>query len=110
MISFGHSNILRAGLFCAATVVLSGFAGIATAKIKLENICTVHGQEEIDLIGIGLVVGLDGTGDGGSAAPTIRALAAAMKVLNAPVLDPRELKDAKNVAIVNIEAVIPKGG
>lgn len=112
MISSGHFRIstLSARFVVAAFTLIFGIAHQATAKIKLENICTVHGQEEIELIGIGLVVGLDGTGDGGAAAPTVRALAAAMKVLNAPVLDPRELKDAKNVAIVNIEATIPRGG
>ena len=80
---------------------------IAEARVKLENVCQVHGQKELRLTGIGLVYGLNGTGDGGDMAPTIRALAAAMNNLNNPVFDPRELRDTKNVAIVIIEATVP---
>ncbi|MCG6156864.1 flagellar basal body P-ring protein FlgI [Rubinisphaera margarita] len=82
----------------------------AGAQIRLESICTVHGHKEVRLTGMGLVVGLNGTGDGGNAGPTIRALAAAMKNMNVPITDARELRDAKNVAIVMIEATIPKTG
>lgn len=87
-----------------------GMPSVVSAQVRLESICTVHGHKEIRLTGMGLVVGLNGTGDGGDAGPTIRALAAAMRAMHAPVLDPRELKDANNVAIVLIEATIPKTG
>ncbi len=59
---------------------------------------------------MGIVVGLDGTGDGGKAIPTIRALGAVMQAMGAPVLDLRELANAENVAIVLIDATIPQGG
>ncbi len=49
---------------CAATL---------QAATQLKNICRVKGQEENTLHGLGLVVGLKGTGDGGSFLPTIRA-------------------------------------
>lgn len=90
------------------SVSLSGIQ--AQAQVRLESICTVHGHKEVRLTGMGLVVGLNGTGDGGKAGPTIRALAAAMRAMHAPVLDPRELNNANNVAIVMIDAVIPKNG
>jgi hypothetical protein len=35
---------------------------------RLENICTISGQQEQRLIGLGLVTGLKGTGDGGKSA------------------------------------------
>ena len=82
----------------------------ANARVRLENICQIAGQTEIRLTGVGLVVGLDGTGDGGDAGPTIRALGAAMKSLNAPVLDAKELLNSDNVAFVMIDATIPRGG
>jgi flagellar P-ring protein FlgI len=99
-------------LFPAALVMLSACLcpwQEASARIRLENICSVYGQKEIKLTGIGLVVGLPGTGDGNKNLPTVRALAAALKLMNAPVLDPRELK-AENVAIVLIEGTVPKTG
>lgn len=113
MTKYGHSNNLKSlsRFVTIAIIAMTTFmAADANARVRLENICRVHGEEDIHLVGIGLVTGLDGTGDGGDAAPTIRALAAAMKAMNAPVLDPRELKNADNVAIVNIEATIPRGG
>ncbi|GAB4150884.1 MAG: flagellar basal body P-ring protein FlgI [Planctomycetaceae bacterium] len=82
----------------------------AFARVRLENICTIYGQREIKLVGVGLVVGLDGTGDGGKNLPAMRALAQVMKLMNLPVTDVRELADAKNVAVVHIEATIPRSG
>ncbi len=97
---------------CFLLAAFWGLAGTAEtfAQVRLESICTVHGHKEIRLTGMGLVVGLNGTGDGGNAGPTIRALAAAMRAMHTPVLDPKELRDANNVAIVLIDATIPKTG
>jgi flagellar P-ring protein precursor FlgI len=76
----------------------------------------VKGQEENTLQGMGLVVGLKGTGDG-AALPTSRALANMMRLLGNPVpVDANgepllaELKDAKNVAMVMITATVPSQG
>ncbi|MBA3315842.1 MAG: flagellar basal body P-ring protein FlgI [Planctomycetaceae bacterium] len=85
-------------------------ADAAFARVRLEHICTVGGPKEVKLTGLGLVVGLKGTGDGGKNLPTMRALATALKLHNTPVLAPDELKDAKNVAIVLIEATVPATG
>ena len=82
----------------------------ARARVRLKDICSIYGQREVKLTGIGLVTGLNGTGDGGKNLPAIRALATAMKLMNAPVLDFKELKDADNFAIVFIEATVPKHG
>ena len=82
----------------------------ASARVRLESICSIYGQKEFKLTGIGLVVGLDGTGDGGKNVTAMRALASALKLMNAPVLAIEELKDADNVAIVLIEATVPQTG
>lgn len=82
----------------------------AHARVRLKNICTVYGQKPTQLVGLGLVVGLRGTGDGGKNAATMRALASTLSYLNNPVDPMRELKDAANVAIVSISAEVPKEG
>ena len=82
----------------------------AWARTRIEQICSVYGQKEIKLTGIGLVVGLAGTGDGGDSRPAMRALGSALQKMNAPITELRELKDSKNVAIVMIEATVPKTG
>ncbi|MBW3542027.1 MAG: flagellar basal body P-ring protein FlgI [Planctomycetes bacterium] len=82
---------------------------LAHARVRLENICTVYGQKEVKVAGVGLVVGLEGTGDGGRNLPAMRALASVLSRRHNPA-DVDELRDAKNVALVWIEATIPKTG
>lgn len=101
------SKLIRIGLslglcLCLTTTTL--------ARVRLENLCKVQGQKEHRLIGMGLVIGLPGTGDGGKSFTTVRALASALKLLNNPVDGPERLQDSKNVALVMIEATIPAQG
>jgi flagellar P-ring protein precursor FlgI len=95
-------------------LVLAGMMACAPvpafAKPRLENICTIQGQQEVRLHGLGLVVGLTpGAGDGGKSITTIRALRAALTRMNLPVSE-AELKNADSVAIVTVEATIPRTG
>lgn len=78
-------------------------------RVRLEHICTVQGQMEVRLTGVGLVTGLKGTGDGAKSLSTIRALRAALTRMNQPVLEV-DLKNADSVAMVMIEATIPRTG
>lgn len=105
----------RCGRSTCLTILLAGALLTAApcntqARVKLESICTIYGLQEVKLTGLGLVVGLSGTGDGGKNLPAMRALAAALKLMHNPILDIKELKDADNVAIVLIEATVPKTG
>lgn len=85
----------------------------AHAAITLKNICHVKGQEENTLQGMGLVVGLKGTGDSAGSLPSVRALAQAIQLLGTPVgkrgqLDLKD--DIKNVALVLVTATVPAAG
>jgi|HubBroStandDraft_2_1064218.scaffolds.fasta_scaffold16982_1 flagellar P-ring protein precursor FlgI len=82
----------------------------APARTQLRNICTIYGQKETPVIGLGLVVGLSHTGDGGKNAAAMRALASTLRYLNNPIESGKELTDAANVAMVAISATIPKEG
>ncbi|MEM6331410.1 MAG: flagellar basal body P-ring protein FlgI [Planctomycetota bacterium] len=98
----------------AATFTPPAGAGGRTA---LRNICRVKGQEENTLNGLGLVVGLNGTGEAGDG-PTMRNLARAMELMGSPVsqsgrLDAeslQELRNIKNVALVMVSATVPATG
>lgn len=78
--------------------------------VKIADITHIQGQRENRLIGTGLVVGLNGTGDGGKFLPAIRPLAAFLSHFGNPVVDLSDLKSANNVAIVSVEAVIGQNG
>jgi flagellar P-ring protein precursor FlgI len=87
------------------------------ARTVLRNICRVKGQEENVLRGMGLVVGLAGTGEAADAA-TMRSLARAMEIMGSPIpelpLAPgtglKDLEKVKNVALVMVTARVPATG
>lgn len=72
--------------------------------VRIKDICRYRGDAEIDLIGYGLVIGLDGTGDGKGTQFTIQALVNMMERMGLTV-DPDEVK-VKNVAAVMATAKI----
>jgi flagellar P-ring protein FlgI len=96
----------------AVTALVLSAVSTAHAQIRLKNICRLKGQEENTLHGLGLVVGLKGTGDGGNYLPTIRSLAMAMELMGNQIGKggAGELKDTRNVALVTVTAKVPSFG
>jgi flagellar P-ring protein precursor FlgI len=76
---------------------------------KIADITRMGGQRTNVLTGIGLVVGLKGTGDGGDFLPAMKPLAAMLTRFANPtnVID---LGKAQNVAIVSVTAIVPATG
>jgi flagellar P-ring protein precursor FlgI len=99
-----------------AATVLALLLGLvpsaARAETRVKDVCRVKGQEQAVLHGLGLVVGLRGTGDGGRFLPAIRSLATTLELLGNPVGKggPAELQDAKNIALVSVSVTIPAAG
>ncbi len=89
-----------------ATVLLTANA---SAELRVRDLCYVKGQEENTLQGLGLVVGLNGTGDS-KMSPTTRALAKMMGLMGNSIGNLEDLAKAKNVALVMVTATIPKAG
>ena len=89
----------------------------ASARTVLRNICRAKGQEENVLRGLGLVVGLNGTGEVNDPA-TMRALARSMEIMGSPVPQMampgdeslEELRRIKNAALVWVTARVPATG
>jgi flagellar P-ring protein precursor FlgI len=94
---------------------MAGLIQPAVAGTRLKNICRVKGQEENVLRGMGLVVGLNGTGEANDA-PTMRAIARAMEIMGNPIAINsqgsalEELKKVKNVSLVMVTATVPATG
>ena len=96
-----HSSLLAAWFVLAAA--LAAFVPSAqAARLTLKSICRIKGQEENTIQGLGVIVGLKGTGDSSSYLPTIRSVAKIMSIMgNSPAGNAMlELKDTKNVALV----------
>lgn len=110
----------QARLLLAVATLIVALSGAgrchADEQLRLRDICRLKGQEENTLQGVGLVVGLRGTGDE-KIDPTTRALANLMMSLGSamqrdaqglPVLT--ELKEIRNVAAVIVTAKVPGAG
>jgi len=103
------SKISNLKCLLGALCVLCASWSIANA-VEVQDLVRLKGSEQSKIVGMGLVVGLKGTGDGGQFAPAMRPLAAMMKRLIDPNVVEAELRDVKNVAVVSITAKIPAAG
>ncbi|QDU79137.1 Flagellar P-ring protein precursor [Polystyrenella longa] len=108
MFEMSEKQWRRLGNSLLVCLLLLQFTGRSEAA-KVGDICRLEGKEEVELMGLGLVIGLQGTGDGGDSATTMRSLATALTLMNNPIGVP-DLKDADNVAVVMITATIPATG
>ncbi len=108
--------MIQRTMVATVLVWLAGAGSAVRADVRLHDICRVKGQEANTLTGIGLVVGLRGTGDGKS--PTaLRKLARVLEEHGNPVSRAatgeylaKELQDTKNVALVAVSVRIPPAG
>lgn len=75
------------------------------AGVRIKDITSLKGVRQNQLIGYGLVVGLDGTGDGSSNQFTTQSLATMLNNLGVGI-DPRQIS-VKNVAGVIVTAHLP---
>ncbi len=97
--------------------VVAPSLAIAQNRVRIRDICHLKGLEENTLHGVGLVVGLKGTGD--DMKSSARALAQLTRMLEgAPAvpgtkngdLDLTDVRGAKNIAVVFVTVTIPAKG
>ncbi|HPF41063.1 MAG TPA: flagellar basal body P-ring protein FlgI [Phycisphaerae bacterium] len=92
-----------------AVVAVMAMGGVAVGQTTIADVTHLKGRRVNTLTGYGLVVGLNGTGDGGKYAPSIRAMVAMLAKFNIPVgVD--ELGKSKNVALVWVDVTLPENG
>jgi flagellar P-ring protein precursor FlgI len=96
-----------------AAIALTVFAASAAvwwpahAATRIKEVASVQGVRSNPLVGYGLVVGLDGTGDQSQGAPfTAQSLAAMLQQMGVAVPPGAQLQ-AKNVAAVMVTAALP---
>ncbi|MCC6580836.1 MAG: flagellar basal body P-ring protein FlgI [Phycisphaeraceae bacterium] len=93
----------------AACVVVMALT-VPAGAVQVQDLVRIKGSESSKLVGMGLVCGLNGTGDGGKFAPAMRSLARVVERLAVGGTIADELKDSKNVALVALSATVPAEG
>lgn len=106
---FSSCSSLRS-LRSLGLLAVFGLLAAPALAAKIGDITHLQGTRTNKLVGMGLVVGLSGSGDGGKHAPSIRALAQLHGRFANPITTLDELKNVKNVAIVTVEATLPENG
>ena len=76
----------------------------------IRDVARPLGERTNKLIGEGIVVGLNGTGDGGDFLVTTRSLRSLLERLGSPASSLTELKNAKNAALVTVTAELGRNG
>jgi flagellar P-ring protein precursor FlgI len=91
-----------AGLAVLLSVLLWMNDVVHAEKVRIKDICAFQDQQEMELLGYGLVVGLDGTGDGTGTQFTTRAIANMMERMGLTV-------EVDKLKVKNIAAVLVTG-
>ncbi|MFZ7125704.1 MAG: flagellar basal body P-ring protein FlgI [Desulfobacterales bacterium] len=97
------TSILRRSLAAAMLLILGMTAVAHSARIK--DIADLKGVRSNQLVGYGLVVGLDGTGDGSSSRFTVQSMASMLEKMGVTI--PSDAIKVKNVAAVMVTAELP---
>ncbi len=100
-------RLVRAAIALTAFVASAAVWWPAHAATRIKEVAAVQGVRSNQLVGYGLVVGLDGTGDQSQGAPfTAQSLAAMLSQMGVAVPPGVQLQ-AKNVAAVMVTATLP---
>lgn len=95
------------GIVLLILAVLMALASLAAHAERIKDLAAVQGVRENQLLGYGLVVGLDGTGDQTTQTPfTVQSLATMLSQLGV-TLPPGASLQLKNVAAVMVTALLP---
>ncbi len=87
------------GLMLILSIILMLWSPAEANKVRIKDICDFQNKQEVDLIGYGLVIGLDGSGDGSGTQFTIQSLANMMERMGLTV-------DASKIKVKNVAAVL----
>ncbi len=87
------------GLALMLSLLMAFYAPAKAGKVRIKDICSFQNQQETDLVGYGLVIGLDGTGDGTGTQFTVQSLVNMMERMGLTV-------NASKVKVKNVAAVM----
>jgi flagellar P-ring protein FlgI len=88
-----------------SVLILAAFIATNAHAVRIKDIADIKGVRNNQLVGYGLVVGLDGTGDGKKSKFTIQSLASMLEKMGVTV-NPNDIA-VSNVAAVMVTAELP---
>jgi flagellar P-ring protein FlgI len=88
-----------------ALLLLAVFTATSANAVRIKDIADIKGVRNNQLVGYGLVVGLDGTGDGKKSKFTIQSLTSMLEKMGVTV-NPKDIA-VSNVAAVMVTAELP---
>lgn len=97
-------NVKSALLIALSVMVWTGWPGRADAA-RLKDLAEINGVRKNQLVGYGLVVGLDGSGDGKKATFTVQSMTSMLEKMGVTI-DQEDIR-VKNVAAVMVTATLP---
>ena len=105
--SLDADGLLRTAIIATVFLASAALWWPAHAATRIKELATVQGVRANQLVGYGLIVGLDGTGDQSSGAPfTAQSLAGMLQQMGVTV-PPGVQMQPKNVAAVMVTASLP---
>lgn len=97
-------SMIFAIVFCLITIMSTAFAA-SSSVTRIKDVAKVQGVRSNQLVGYGLVMGLNGTGDSNKTFQTMQSLASMLKTFGVTVSAAQ--MQAKNVAAVMVTAELP---
>lgn len=101
-----HKEYRFYSLVMACLFIFSFMEAETAYGARVKDIATVHGVRSNQLVGYGLVVGLNGTGDDKKSIFLIQSLSSMLEKMGITV-DPRSIDKVENVATVMVTAELP---
>ncbi|MEO1583009.1 MAG: flagellar basal body P-ring protein FlgI [Planctomycetota bacterium] len=111
--SLKHGGSALARLAATAIVALGASLALPAAHARgdtVGDIVRMQGEQENVLAGLGLVVGLPGTGDSGEELMVARPLFEMLRQMGNPAGTFEDLSETQSVALVLVKCVVPSGG
>jgi len=99
-----HRFITPLGLALMVSLVLTFVVPVEATphKVRIKDLCDFQNEQDVGLVGYGLVVGLDGSGDGSGTQFTVQSLTNMMERMGLTV-------EASAVKVKNVAAVMVTG-
>jgi flagellar P-ring protein precursor FlgI len=100
---FTGKTFLALAVISVCACAVPAFAAAVQPMVRMKDLVTVEGVRENQLVGMGLVVGLQGTGDKG---PMATQMMSNMTQQFGVTMDPKQIK-SKNAAVVTVTCQLP---